>query len=468
MIEIKQHIKLIFMVLCLILVFGVNNSNQNQLPLNSNKKIPIDQEPRESTSELTEEWYKIWGGSNFDEGHDIFLDNSGNIYISGHTMSYGAGIEDVITIKYNSSINVEWSKTYGGSNYDAGRAVLVDSSGNVYSCGVYNDDALIIKYDSNGNLLWTKTWAGISPDSFSHAEFDSLGNIVLCGTTQSKGAGGNDILVAKYDSSGTEIWNTTWGGSDMELGAHLTVGSNDDIYVIGSTKSFGSGDHDIVVLKYNSSGSLLWSRIWGGIGLDRANGIAIDSSNNIYAIGWTENYGAGLHDVVLIKYNNSGNMLWNKTWGGSSYDGGWGGAIAIGSDGYIYCVSNTESYGAGGNDFVFLKFDSAGNLIWDDFWGGSGDDRGHAILFDDSGNLYTIGDTSSYGAGLLDIVFIKFGGVIGSGEQEDEGDDDDDDDDTDEDSNDILLEIPGYNFYLLVACIGIPIIVMIYTIRKRL
>ncbi|GAI21421.1 unnamed protein product, partial [marine sediment metagenome] len=120
----------------------------------------------------------------------------------------------------------------------------------------------------------------------------------------------------------------TWGGSDYDNGHKIALDSSGNIYITGATASYGAGSFDVVLLKYNSSGNLQWSKIWGGPNNDTGDGIALDNLGNIYITGATS-YETNLDDVFLLKYDSSGNLLWNKTWGGYNYFAG--GGIALDS-----------------------------------------------------------------------------------------------------------------------------------------
>ena len=221
----------------------------------------------------------------------------------------------------------------------------------------------------------------------------------MVGYTRSYGAGYNDILLLKYDQQGNLIWNKTWGGSDFERGHGVAVDNSGYIYVTGFTCSYGAGYEDAVLLKYTPDGTLIWSETWGGTDDDRGNGVAIDYFGYIYVTGTTYSYGAGNSDVFLLKYYPNGSLVDSRTWGGSGSDESHG--IAVGS-GCIYVTGGTFSYGAGGSDVFLLKYDISGNLIQNKTWGGSGSDTGYGIVFNPySGYIYVTGTSGS------DVFLLK-------------------------------------------------------------
>ena len=355
------------------------------------------------------EWNRTWGGSDFEYGHAVAVDSSDNMYLAGITNSFGAGYSDMVIVKYDSSGVKQWNFTWGGSDFDEGYAIVVDSSddvylaGNTFSFGTGNSDMVLVKYDSSGMLQWNRTWGGSANDYGEGIAVDSSDNIYLAGITNSFGAGSSDMVLVKYDSSGVQQWNRTWGGSSGDSGNAVAVDSLDNIYVVGSTSSFGDIYGDMVMVKYNGSGVQQWNRTWGGSDYDNGFGIEVDSSHNIYLVGITDTIpGAGGWNMVLVKYDSSGVWQWTRQWGWGDYDEGRG--VAIDSSENIYVVGTTNNMFLTRNDDMFLlKYDSSGVLQWYRTWGGALDDYGMGITIDSLDNVYLGGYTYS-----VDMFLVKY------------------------------------------------------------
>ncbi len=145
-------------------------------------------------------------------------------------------------------------------------------------------------------------------------------------------------------------WNKTWNEYDVSEVSGIGVDSSDNVFIVGSIKSLDTGKDDVFLLKYNKTGDLLWNKIWGGPNYDNAYGLVIDSSDNIYIVGSTGNdtgeyVGFELDklknlDIILIKYNNLGVEQWHKTWGGDFDEVGK--AIALDSENNIYIVGDSN------------------------------------------------------------------------------------------------------------------------------
>lgn len=359
-------------------------------------------------------WNRTWGGTNIDEGNGVAVDKNGNIYIVGDTSSFGVGYGNAFLAKYAMNGTQLWNQTWGGTDDDEGNGVAVDGSGNVFIAGATssfasgqgNYAAFLAKYSTTGTQLWNKTWGGTGDDEGHGVAVDGSGNAYLVGFTSTGGAGGYDAFIAKYSSSGSFQWSKTWGGTGDNEGYGAAVDGSGNIYLAGFTNSTGAGGYDAFLAKYSSSDTLQWSKTWGGKGDDEGYGVAIDGSNNAYLIGFTNSFGAGNYDAFLAKYAGNGTQLWNSTWGGKGDDEGYG--VAIDGSNNAYLAGYTNSFGAGGYDAFLAKFAGNGTQQWNRTWGGTKDDFGYGVAVTSNGTTYLTGDTLSFGAGNFDAFLAKY------------------------------------------------------------
>jgi len=356
-------------------------------------------------------WIALLGGTGTDQGNAVAIDSANNIIVVGQTTSDGAGGTDVLIAKYDSAGALQWDRTLGGTGVDVGFGVAIDSADNIIvvgqtnSDGAGNEDVLIAKYNSAGALQWGQTLGGTKTDIGSAVAIDSADNIIVMGQTASDGAGRLDLLIAKYNSAGALQWGRTLGGTGVDVGFGVAIDSANNIIVVGYTGSDGAGGTDVLIAKYNSAGALQWDRTLGGTGSDSVFAVAIDSADNIIVVGYTNSDGAGGEDVLIAKYDSAGVLQWGRTLGGTGTDQGFG--VAIDSADNIIVVGYTGSDGAGGNDVLIAKYNSAGALQWDRTLGGTGDDRGRAVAIDSADNIIVVGYTYSDGAGGTDVLIAK-------------------------------------------------------------
>ena len=294
--------------------------------------------------------------------------------------------------------------TWGGSGGEAAWDIAIDSSNNSYvvgftnSFGVGDYDLCLIKFNSSG-IEWNQTFGGIYGEFGRSIVLDSLDNIYITGSSESYGTGGSDIWLLKINSTGGVEWNHTWGGLYDDFGWSVALDSLNNAYVTGSTNSFGEGGSDMCLVKFNSTG-VVWNYTCGGIDRDLGFGVTLDPLGNAYVVGETKSFGLGKTDLFLVKFNSSG-MVWNYTWGCADYDVGTEIIYSPSGDLYVagYYMQSPNCYipadvGPVPQYIGLIKFTSEGLYQWNNTW----KERNHAYTFamvmDSSGNAYVAGYTS--------------------------------------------------------------------------
>ena len=248
-----------------------------------------------------------------------------------------------------------------------GFSVIEGSDGEIFVTGrdpyywethLEDYDVLLAKFSPSGDVIWRKALSGAAHDEGRSVIRASDGSIVVTGYTRSFGAGGNDLLLAKFDASGNLIWAKTLGGSGNEEGYCVIELPSSGLVVTGYTNSFGAGGSDLLLAKFNASGTLLWTRTLGGIDSEYGYSVVKTSLGpGIVVTGYTNSFGAGGHDLLLACFiESSGTLLWAKTIGGSGTDEGY--SMVEASDGGLVV---TGSFGSSG---LFAKFDVSGYPVW--------------------------------------------------------------------------------------------------------
>ncbi|MFW9948052.1 MAG: SBBP repeat-containing protein, partial [Candidatus Odinarchaeota archaeon] len=367
--------------------------------------------PSLSSPDIIVEWNLTWGWSANDWGDDIAIDKNNNLYLAGTTNSFGAGDDDIFIAKFDTDGQQKWNDTWGGFDHDWSYGVDVDSYGDIYIAGRWNrsssnlGDLCLVKFSSGGSYLWDETIWGSEEDTYFDIFIDTTDTIYIAGKSLTWSYGNSDGIIDKFDTDGNNPWAYYYGDIEYESFTAI-IGDNDGyIYVAGVTNSTGEGGFDVFLMKIDSAGYWLWNATWGGSGDDIAQGIAADNLGNLYICGYTDSFSVSGKDAFLIKYDDTGNYVWNKTLNLTEdeffYD------IIVGNDGYIYVCGETNTLSSGGADMVLIKYTSSGNEVWTKTWGGNEDDWGTGLVMDADGNIYISGDTFSFGPGGLNAFLIK-------------------------------------------------------------
>lgn len=282
-------------------------------------------------------WNTFVGGGGTETAGGIVVDENGSIYVSGSsTGTWGGeplraytGAEDVFVAKLDSSGALIWNTFLGGNGSEFSHQVALDGSGNILVTGHgyatwgnplldYTDsiDAFVVKLDSYGALQWNTFIGGNNGREVGYdLALDASNNIYITGHSTADWGdplhsynGGQDILVVKLDSSGTFLWNTFLGGSGTDYGYGIDIDEAGNLSIAGgSNAAWGypmgayNGDYDALVVKLNSSGGLLAGTFLGGSGLDKGYGIALDESGNVYTSGYSNtNWGDPLRTYTAF------------------------------------------------------------------------------------------------------------------------------------------------------------------------
>lgn len=324
-------------------------------------------------------WAKNFGNTSMDQANAIAIDSIGNIYITGsfigETITFDSitissnGWNEVYIVKLNSSGDVIWAKSAGGSRTDIGKSIATDNSGNVYVTGVFGStvmyfesdsllsftgypgppyDIFFSKYDSNGNLVWIKRIGGNGDDDSFSVSSDNNGNIYLAGSFYSsalyfesdsieKQYGQSDFYIIKYSSLGNVDWANSGGGDSTDIATSVVADNLGNVYLGGCYKSpifYYNGNvlinensytSDIFTIKYSHSGIPIWGNSIGMYDNEYLNSLSIGPSESVILSGYfvsnsivfgldtLKNQGSS--DILLVCYNNDGSPSWSKSIG---------------------------------------------------------------------------------------------------------------------------------------------------------
>ncbi len=312
-------------------------------------------------------WTRAFGGAADDEeGTAVRIADDGGYIVSGTTQSFGAGMNDFYLLKTDSTGNLLWSKTYGGSTIDICTGIekcydggfLVYGKTNSFGAGGY--DGWLIRTNSTGDTLWTKTIGTASLDEIYDVKQISDSGFIATGTSVLPGMLKEATLI-KLDINGNIIWSKAYGTPIEEIG-HSVVQTSDGGYFIGAeTVVTASISADMYLIKTDANGDTLWTRFILAGANDVINSVLQNADGGYTIAGFTNSFGLGGDDLALIRTNSQGQVQWVEVIGGFSIAKDEARMVRKTADGGFIAAGYTQSFGAGGGtDFFLVKTDSTG------------------------------------------------------------------------------------------------------------
>lgn len=409
------------------------------------------------------EWAKNFGGTGEDTARAVVQTSDGGYAILGYSNSTDGdlagkkmAVNDYWLLKLDADGNLEWEKTYGGSKDDRGQSLLQTSDGGYAIVGyAMSDDGdgsnnegfhdnWIVRLDVSGNILWEKSFGFAGHDHSYDAVQTTDGGFFFSGflDVTSSGGQGNDgkgtnlaahgvgeFWGTRLDANGDLQWRRYFGGTNNDRAYGAVQASDGGFVMAGSSESDdfnisnAKGSYDFWVVKVDKTGQMLWERSFGGTGIDKSYDIVKTSDGSYAIIGNTFSSDTdisknnGESDVWLIKIDDNGNLLWEKTFGGTDFDAAHG--LGTTADGGFVIAGNSKSSNGdasgnlGENDLWIIKTDASGEIVFQQAYGGSGLDYGFDALEDQDGNLVLVGETASDDftglqlKGITDLVVVK-------------------------------------------------------------
>ena len=390
-------------------------------------------------------YIKSFGGSNDDEAKDIINTSDGGFMVIGSSTSNDGliqnkmGLEsDIILMKFDSDKYLEWVKNYGGSRDDRGQSV-VEVSGIGYALLGYsmsNDgdasnnegfhDNWVILIDSKGDIIWEKSYGFSGHDHAYNIIKTKDGNLFFNGfldVTASRGLGSTKKVVKsikhgvgefwchKIDLGGNILWRKYFGGTNNDRSYDSVETSDGDFIIVGSSESNDidisspKGSYDIWVIKLSSNGDLLWERSYGGSKYETANSIIQSSDKKIHILGSTLSndknisFQMGSSDFWLLTIDSDGNLLSEQTFGGSNFDKGK--KIEIDSKDNLWLTGHSRSrdfdfnFNKGKNDAVLIQL-SKNRILKEIFEiGAEGEDIANSLIHFNENEIIVAGYSDS-------------------------------------------------------------------------
>ncbi len=367
------------------------------------------------TAQTALAWEKSVGGSNLEEIRNLALCPDGGWIAVGSSASNDGDIltnkgqEDYLIARFDASANVKWIRTYGGKFGDVARSVALTSDGGFIvggntrsqgdDVGPHNGyfDMWILKLDSLGNIQWKKTFGGSGFDNCYRVIELSDGTFVVAGFTESVDGdavgnhGGRDVLVLRLTTTGSVLWRKVLGGTADEESACVLETASGKIMVVGYAESIdgdlttNEGSSDIWILLMDKNGNVLWNKTYGGTSKDVGRWIMQTEPNrfviaaNVSSFNGTVQGAYGNYDMCVLAIDSNGMLIWYKSLGGTAYDYAYHVSLTLQQTylvtGITYSNDHHVSVSHGSGDYFAACLNASGTVLWTKNFGGSKKDE---------------------------------------------------------------------------------------------
>lgn len=403
---------------------------------------------------------KNFGGSQADTFQDVIATTDGGFAALGYSQSTDGDITDNANqtnkfwlVKTDAEANVQWSRTYGGSDDDRGEQLIQTTDGGFALVGYsrsadgdvgFNEglhDHWIVKLDASGNLQWERSYGFSGSDQAFSITQTADGGYFSAGfldVTASGGAGNEgrnanrhgvgEFWAHKLDAQGELLWRRYFGGTNNDRAYATLETASGNLMLVGASESNDfdvsdpKGSYDFWAILLDNQGDIIWERSYGGSEIEIAYGAVPTPDGNFLIVGDTRSSDGdvstlnGSADVWVVKINEQGTILWEKTFGGTGFDSARD--VAVMQDGFVITGASRSIDGdvtenKGQSDFWILKIDQNGTMVWQRTIGGSELDFGYGITAAADGSVLVAGDTQSNDQditttlGAVDAVLIK-------------------------------------------------------------
>ncbi len=352
-------------------------------------------------------WTKTFGGTGDETPSCIQISNDNGFILLGTTLSFGNGQQDIYLIKTDSSGNVEWSRTYGGTSLDEGSYILTTNDGGyLMMCNTWSispGGTWLLRLDSSGDTLWTKHFGNMNWDNGMYMTETSDGGYAFIGQNYSNSGQYSDLWIIKTDSSGNKMWEKIYGGVSYDFGSSILQTPDQGFLALGTSQI--SDSSRIWLIKTNSEGDSLWSKKFGaGSGeslLECHDGNYLITASTYMLLG-----------SRILKIDPDGNTLWSKSFETSLQHGN---TIVQCPDNGFIIAGYTSMIIYGQSDLTVTKIDEDGDAVWVKMLGGSGQEIGKSICRTTNSEYIILGSEAIWGYSDTDLWLILLDKEVPSG-----------------------------------------------------
>ncbi|MGB9914452.1 MAG: PQQ-binding-like beta-propeller repeat protein [Candidatus Bathyarchaeales archaeon] len=358
-------------------------------------------------------WEKTYGGAGDDRAFYAAALPEGFLVV-GSTTSLQPNKTMALALKLDDEGNMLWNRTFSDTQNSEFRYVLILDDGFLFVGNTFltsgATDGYVVKTDHDGKPLWQFSISNGGVDKLFSA-VQTQDGFVLAGLTNPVGGSGSDVWVVKISEDGHLVWSKTYDWGMDDAGRAVLSSAGNQYFIVGYTNSAGNDDYDFLLLKIDAEGNLLWNRTYGGAQSDKAYAM-LDVDGGLLLVGDTRSKGAGDSDAWVIKVDFEGNLIWERTVGGSGFD--MPTCISNSASGGYVVGGFTFSFGEGYRDFWLFKIDDAGNVLWQATVGKGNYEEAYGVVEVAEDTYVMAGWTNSIGRGAYDFYIVKIN--VGSGD----------------------------------------------------
>jgi hypothetical protein len=357
-------------------------------------------------------WVRTYGGTNNDIGYSICVCSDGGYLAAGYTSSLGSGPQSAYIVRIDQSGDTIWTRAYGGSSWDGAHYVYATAdtcyliAGYTESYGSGGKDMYLLKLDHNGDTIWTRTYGGTLQDcAYVICDAHDGGYLAVGYRNGPSGWTKGDLWLLKLDDNGDTLWTKTYGGTGEDYGISLRHTLDGNYIISGVNTHQSAGGKDAWLLKVDTAGDTIWSRVYGGTLEDVGYGVNCTSDSGYIMTGYingTGSWTAG--DLWLIKTDANGDSIWTRVYGSNDEDFGFE-VYETSDQGFI--IAGETGFGAGLIDVWLVRTDENGDTAWTQTYGGYARDASLGLCMDTDGGYVLVGHTRSSGSGYADVFVIK-------------------------------------------------------------
>lgn len=353
-------------------------------------------------------WMRTYGGPENDGFRSVIHSSDGGAVAVGYTYSFGPANSNVFAVKVDGNGNTLWIRTYGGDGMDYGCGVCETSdgcyviTGYTMSFGAGKEDVYLVKINASGDTVWTRTYGGPEPDEGRAVCATHDGYVVVTGCTDSYGRGENDLYLLKVDSAGDTAWTRTFGSSRFDWGQSVCE-TQDSCYAACGTSDSLTLELDIYMVKVDPEGNLLWQNYYGEPAYSSPDwGMDVEplADTALVVAGYVAIEIRDVSDACLVTVDLNGNQTGGRKWRSGYYQYAY--SVCGTHDGGQVFVGATKLVADQSNDLLLLRRLPSQGFVDILTLGGAGNDWGSSVAQAQAGVYLVAGHTNSYGSGGFD------------------------------------------------------------------